>query len=50
MPHAKKNNKIINSVYNDLMAQYHSEAQSDSVKKIVDTMDNIIDIRYAFID
>ena len=45
MPHAKKNNKIINSVYNDLMAQYHSEVQGDSAKKVADTMDNIIDIR-----
>ena len=48
MPHARKNNKIINAAYNDLMAQYHSEAQGDSAKKVTDTMDNIIDIRYFF--
>ena len=48
MPHAKKNNQITNKVYNDLMAQYHSEAHSESSKKVADTMDNIIDIRYIF--
>ena len=48
MPHARKNSTRTNSAYVDMMAQCQNEAaQDDSLKKVVDTMDNIIDIRYS---
>ena len=47
MPHARKNSTRTNSAYTDMMAQCQSEAAHDEAnKKVVDTMDNIIDIRY----
>ena len=47
MPHARKNRKATNAAYTEMMAQYHTDAQGDGQKKIVDTMDNIIDIRFV---
>lgn len=46
MPHAKKNSSRTNSAYSEMMAKVQSEAaEEDAAKKVVDTMDNIIDIR-----
>ena len=48
MPHAKKNSTRTNSAYTDMMAQCQSEAtEEEATKKVMDTMDNIIDIRYT---
>ncbi len=48
MPHARKNSSRTNSAYTDMMAQCQSEAapHDEASKKVADTMDNIIDIRY----
>lgn len=47
MPHARKNSSHVNTAYSDMMAKCQNEAeQDDSNKKVADTMDNIIDIRY----
>lgn len=47
MPHVRKNSSKNHSTYTEMMAQYHMDgAQGESSsKKLVDTMDNIIDIR-----
>lgn len=45
MPYARKNLKNTNAAYSEIMAQYHSENQGESTKKMGDIMDNIIDIR-----
>lgn len=50
MPHARKNSARTNSAYVDMMAQCQNEAaQDESLKKVGDTMDNIIDIRYTLL-
>jgi DNA polymerase epsilon subunit 1 len=47
MPHARKNSSQTNSAYSEMMAKFQNEAaQEESDKKVGDTMDNIIDIRY----
>jgi hypothetical protein len=47
MPHARKNSSRTNSAYSEMMAKCQNEAEQDeSNKKVGDTMDSIIDIRY----
>lgn len=47
MPHARKNSSRTNTAYSDMMAKCQNETEQDELnKKVADTMDNIIDIRY----
>jgi len=51
MPHVRKNSSKSQSAYADMMAKFGAEGNEEESagKKISDTMDNIIDIRYYLI-
>ncbi len=51
MPHVRKNSSKSQSAYADMMAKFGAEGNEEESagKKISDTMDNIIDIRYYLV-